>query len=98
MYDIGENIDETGQTLRKKLSCTVNGHRNDIEKYRNKPVAEYFNSLDHCMENMKVTVVKKLTSSTNRKQREILEQKFIHKFDCINQRLNRDYLCLYVIL
>jgi len=68
----------------------MNGHRNDIEKCRNKPVVEHFNSLDHCMENMKFSVVKKLTSSASRKERELLEQKFIRKFDCINQELNRD--------
>jgi len=66
----------------------VNGHAMTLKSAETN---QFPNTLDHCMENMKVTVVKKLTSLTNHKEREILEQKFIHKFNCINQGLNRDY-------
>ena len=72
-------IGETMQTLRKR----INGHRNDYVHNRNKPVAEHFNLDNRDLDNLKVMVLKYSTSN-NKQDRLIQEQKFIFMFDCVN--------------
>lgn len=78
-------IGETGQTLRKRF----NGHRQTIQnKMLHLPVGEHFNSHNHNIADLRVTVIRGSLPDTN--QRRIAEQKLIQKFDTVNNGLNRD--------
>ena len=68
----------------------MNGHRSDIKHNRNKPVAKHFNQPDHTLENLILSLIKKIKGKT-KQQREVEEQKIIFELDCLNQGLNRDY-------
>ena len=49
----------------------MNGHMSDIKHNRNKPVAKQFNKPDYTLENLRLTVIKKvkkiITTSQNTK-------------------------------
>ena len=67
----------------------MNGHRSDIRHNKNKPVPEYFYKPDQTLENLRITVIKKVKGKT-KQQPKVKEQKIVFKFDCVNKGLNRD--------
>ena len=77
-------IGETGNTIRKR----INGHKSDIRNNKNKPVAKHFNLPEHSVSHLQVSILKR--TNTNRRQRQIEEQKLISKFNCIQEGLNKD--------
>ena len=70
-------IGETGNTIRKQ----INGHKSDIRNNKNKPVAKHFNLPEHSVSHLQVSILKR--TNTNRRQRQIEEQKLISKFNCL---------------
>ena len=78
-------IGETGNTLRQRL----NGHKSDIRKKKNTPVADHFNLPNHSLQDLQVCVLRRL-SNDNRRQRIIAEQQLIRKFDTLQNGLNKD--------
>ena len=79
-------IGETGNNLRQRL----NGHKSDIRKKKNTPVADHFNLPNHSLQDLQVCVLRRL-SNDNRRQRIIAEQQLIRKFDTVQNGLNKDY-------
>ena len=77
-------IGETGNTIRKR----INGHKSDIRKKINKPVAKNFNLPEHSVSHLQVSILKR--TITNPRQRQIEEQKLMSKFNCIQEGLNKD--------
>ena len=77
-------IGETGNTIRKQ----INGHKSDIRKNKNKPVAKHFNLPEHSASHLQVSILKR--TNANRRQRQIEEQKLMSKFNCIQEGLNKD--------
>ena len=60
----------------------MNAHRSDIKHNNNKPAANYFNTPDHTLENLRSAIIKKKvkptkTTAISRKT------KITFKFDCV---------------
>ena len=66
----------------------LNRHKSDIRKTKNKPIAKHFNLPEHSVSRLQVLILKR--TNTNRRQRQIKEQKLISKFNCIQEGLNKD--------
>ena len=64
-------------------------HRSDITHHKSKPVALHFNLKNHSVNNLKILALTKVNSK-RRYDREIMEQRFIAKFNCVELGLNRD--------
>ena len=91
-FTIRERFTCTSSNVIYLLSCLlcpkaiyigerINGHKSDIRNNKNKPVAKHFNLPEHSVSHLQVSILKR--TNTNRRQRQIEEQKLISKFNCI---------------
>ena len=74
------NLSPKAIYIGEAIGQRMNRPRSDIKHNRNKLVTEHFNKPDHTLENLRLTVIKKIKDKTK-------QQREVEKKNCVEIRL-----------